>query len=507
MPDLNQLETLTNETMQIFEKAASQGIYSTNGPQGVDLSGFTSLVPVNVPARNNTSAFPRVIANDGSPSAQWETWLNINNQQPSAFVGLDYAGAMALFDKQNVYAPYQALGVASRVTLDAVAVGRNYADPLAQATLQALLQLMIAQDIAIPNAQGWSLGTPTAPSLAASATGGSIPASVTVYVSVAVRSGMNYYYGGSTPASPNATTTVSAGSTNSVVATSPALKGGVAWDWYVGTSATNLVYYTTTTTGKVTITSVPTTAQALPPLQLLGQLAPGNTVNPWASPAVPGNGTPPTADTSTSPKFYNGLIASTLGDYGAAGPVVPGTGTPTSAIFIDNGGQALAASGSGIGLLDQVNEAIWSSVQLSPTAYMVNSAQAIEITDILTSTGIATTLLPPTDADARTNLAGGGYISRYINSAVGGVPIAIEVHPHVPPGTIFVRTDYVPFPGSNIGTSFEVRCQYDTTRFDYAANYNPSAQGGGPRFDFEVRSLETLINRAPSAQAVLTNIG
>jgi hypothetical protein len=188
------------------------------------------------------------------------------------------------------------------------------------------------------------------------------------------------------------------------------------------------------------------------------------------------------------------------------GAVTPGQGTPSGAVFIDNGGQALQLQGSGINVLDTINEAIWNNVQLSPTAYMVNSYQAQEISELILSTSAALTFLPPTDADARTNLAGGGYIGRYINRAAGGVPVMIEVHPHVPPGTIIARTDRVPFPGSNIGTVYEVRCQYDTMRFDYAANYNPGTLGGGPRYDFEIRSMETLVNRAPVAQAVVTNV-
>jgi hypothetical protein len=138
---------------------------------------------------------------------------------------------------------------------------------------------------------------------------------------------------------------------------------------------------------------------------------------------------------------------------------------------------------------------------------MINSAQADEISKQILSSSSATTFLPPTDADARTNLAGGGYIGRYINRAAGGVPVMLEVHPRVAPGTIIARTDRVPFPGSNIGSVFEVRCQYDTMRFDYAANFNSGVVGGGPRYDFEIRSMETLVNRAPVAQAIVENVG
>jgi hypothetical protein len=187
--------------------------------------------------------------------------------------------------------------------------------------------------------------------------------------------------------------------------------------------------------------------------------------------------------------------------------VTPGGGTASGATFIDNGGAAPALTGGGIDVLDSINDKLWASVQLSPTAYMVASQQADEISKAILSSSSATTFLPPTDADARTNLAGGGYIGRYINRAAGGVPVAIEVHPHMAPGTIVARTDRVPFPGSNIGSVYEVRCQYDTMRFDYAANLVPNTSGGGPRYDFEVRSMETLVNRAPIAQAVATNIG
>jgi hypothetical protein len=65
----------------------------------------------------------------------------------------------------------------------------------------------------------------------------------------------------------------------------------------------------------------------------------------------------------------------------------------------------------------------------------------------------------------------------------------------------------VPFPGSNIGSVFEVRCQYDTMRFDYAAGWVPGVAGGGPRYDFDIRSNETLVNRAPVAQCVVSNVG
>lgn len=502
-------ERITKETLALLQKAATSGVLVSSGAQGVDLSGFTALVPVNVPARNNTSAFPRVIAGEGSQVALWRTWVNINSSQYSAAVGMDFAGSMTQFSEQDVFGPYRPLAKAGRVTLDAVAVARNYVDALAQGELQTLNQLFIAQDMNIINSQAWALpavGT-VVPSTAT--TGGAIAASTAVYLQVAARSGANYFEGGSGPASTAVTVTTGAGTaTNTVTGTWAAVKAGVAYDVYAGTSASsaNMWYVGTTTTGSFTITAIPVAAAAIPNLPLISTLAPGLGVTPLTQPPVGGNGHPPTADTSFSSNYYNGVIASDLGDYGSTGPVTPGAGNPSGATFIDFGGAAPALSGGGVDVLDTINDDIWASVQLSPTAYMVNSRQGDEISKLILSDTSATTFLPPTDADARTNLAGGGFIGRYVNRAAGGVPVAIEVHPRVAPGTVIARTDRVPFPGSNIGTVYEVRCQYDTMRFDYAASLNEGVVGGGPRYDFEIRSMETLVNRAPLAQAVVANV-
>jgi hypothetical protein len=484
-------EQVTQETLEAIKSTA--GIFASTGMQGVDLIRRVSLVPANVPARNNTAAFPRTTADMGASTASWRAWLNINSSQTDAAVGMDYAGTLALLQEQNVFAPYVPLAKAGRVTLDAVAIGKGFYNALADSELMTLMQLFISQDTHIINSQAWSLGTIASPTLTVSATGGSIANSTAVHVSVAARSGANYFIGGSSAASSDATitTTTTAGSTYSVTASIAAVKGAAAYDWFVGASSGAKFYYTTTTVATVVITSVITAAQSLPSLPLLSTTAPT---------------TPPTADTSYSANWYNGVVASSLGDYGTTGPVTPGTGTPSGAGFIDWGGNAPSLVGGGVDVLDKINDVAWATMQLSPTAYMVNSLQGDEFSKLILASSSSTTFLPPTDADARTNLAGGGFIGRYVNRAAGGVAIPIEIHPRVAPGTIIARTDRVPFPGSNIGTAFEVRCLYDTRRFDYAAALVLATLGGGPRYDFEVRSLETLVNYAPCAQVIAANV-
>lgn len=514
------LEGVTEETLQAFAKAIQGQIGANSGMYGVDLRGRVSLVPANVPARNNTSAFPRTNASEGDTLARWRAWLNVNSSQYSAAVGTDFAGSATQVQEQDCFAPYKLLAKFGRVTVDALAFGRGYIDVLSDMEIQALMQLFIAQDMAIINHQNWALPTIGTVGLATSTTGGSLAATTTYHVRVAARSGANYFEGGSSIVSADASIATGAGTTNTITATWAAVKGASSYDVYFGTSAANCWYYTTVTTGTVTVKTAPTGAPttvagavgyatdglAVPPL--LSTLLPGQGVAPLAIPPTAGNGTVITSgDTSFSANYYNGVIASSLGDYGASGPVTPGSGTASGAVFIDGGGTPLSLSGGGISLLDTINDQLWTSVQLSPTAYMMNSLQGDEISKLIMGSSSATTFLPPTDADARTNLAGGGFVGRYVNRAAGGVPVAIEIHPRVAPGTIIARTDRVPYPASNIGTTFEVRCQYDTVRYDYAASANLGTQYGGPRQDFDVRALETLVNYAPTAQAVAANVG
>ena len=507
------IEGVTEETLQAFAKAVQAQIGANSGMYGVDLRGRVSLIPVNVPARNNSSAFPRVQATEGDTLARWRSWLNVNNAQYSAAVGADFPGSATQFQEQDNFAPYKPLAKFGRVTLEALAFGRGYDDVLADAEIQTLMALFIAQDMAIINHQNWALPAQGTLTITTATTGGSIGATTPVYVTVAPRSGANYYEGGSGPAAAAVNVTTGAGTSNSVTVSWAAVKGAAAYDVYVGgaTGAANQWYYTTVTTGSVTVTSIPTAAAAVPTtsasLPLISSLAPGANVAPLAIPPTAGNGHPPTVDTSFSANYYNGVIAQSIGDYGATGPVTPGSGTASGATFVDGGGAALTLSGGGISLLDTLNDSLWASVQLSPTAYMLNSLQGDEISKLIMGSNSATTFLPPTDADARTNLSGGGFVGRYINRAAGGVPVSIEIHPRVAPGTIIARTDRVPFPASNIGTAFEVRTQYDSTRFDYAASANLGQQYGGPRQDFEIRSAETLVGYAPAAQAVASNVG
>jgi hypothetical protein len=136
---------------------------------------------------------------------------------------------------------------------------------------------------------------------------------------------------------------------------------------------------------------------------------------------------------------------------------------------------------------------------------MMNANQAQEIANLILAQPSAVTYLQ-TDEAGRVDTVAGGRVGHIVNTAAGGVTVPIEVHPSVPPGTIVARTDQVPFPQANISTTLEVRTLRDMSQFDYATSRVASSAGGGPRKEFEIRSVEAFINRAPVAMGVISNI-
>jgi hypothetical protein len=484
---VSELDAITAETLDAIRKAQTTGITSATGAWGYDLSAAViSLQPVESTFRNLISRQPAPV---GSPAYHWRVMLNINNQQPDAAVAFDYAGAEVLQSLFNVSASYKPLALAGVVTRDAVTLGKNFDNPRARMALAVLHQSLISEDINSLGAQNFVLGTPAQPTIATSTTGGSIPLSTAVPVKVRARTLKNYFYGGGTVLSTQGSQTTGAGtSTNSAVASTAAVRGAVAYDWFV-----NGFYYTTTTTTSVTITAIPVADAAVPALPLI-----------W--------GTAPTAasaasDTSASANNMNGYMATLAGDYvDDGGMVAAGSGVSSGATFVDNGGNTLTGSSAGITEIDSFLLALYQNARLSPRALMMNAQQALDISVKVMGSNAAVTFLGPNEEAQRANIVAGGYVGRVLNKATGGTPVRIEVHPHVPPGTIVARSDAVPYPGANIDSVLEIRTLQDFMDIPYAANRIAGQAGGGPREEFEIRSVETFVNRAPVAHGVLHNV-
>jgi hypothetical protein len=474
---------ITAETLDQIKKAQTNGFTTATGVVGYDLSGVVSLVPVNTPW------FDRVTrtSGEGSLAANWKALTNINNQQPNPFVGLDQGGNYVKFNEQDVLAKYVPVRVSGFVSHDSIDLSKGYADTRALAVTGTLMQWRIQENKGLLGGQNFALPAIAVATVATATTGGTIAATTAVNVRVAARSGLNYYWGGSGVASAQGTVTTGAGATNSATATVAAVRGAVAYDWYVAG-----FYYTTTTVNTVLITSIPTAnATSVPSLPDLYSVAPS---------AIPAT------DTSYTAGSYNGLIATLAGDYSATGLVTPGAGTPSGATFTSLNGGTLTGNSQGVAEIDNMLLAIYNSAQLSPTAMIINGQEAQDIKAKILATNAAVTYLQP-DASSRQGVIGGGQVAGYVNGASGGDHIEIVVDPHLPPGRIVFVTESINYPNSGIANTFEARCLRDVSEFPYGASLDPTpGNNGGPREVWDLSSMETFVNRAPVACGVISEI-
>ncbi|MFF1284299.1 hypothetical protein ACFVY4_26605 [Streptomyces sp. NPDC058299] len=494
------LENVTAETLDAIQKAQTTGILTNTGVYSYDLSGLVSLIPVHTPFRDLVA---RVKSPDGNPYANWRAIMDTTASQPDPSMGYDYAANEVVFKEQDFQAKYMPTGLAGMATQDAYDLGTGYADPFQIATFQTLNQVLIGDDRKLLGAQSFALARPAAPTIAQASTGGTIGAA-TVYVGVAARTGSGYYYGSGNSRGNSASTTFASGATNSLTATVGAVRGAVCYDWFQSADGTTWRYYTTTTVNTVTMTKVIGADQALPS----GTAVPDLTSN-WKGVvnAVPTyNGA---ADNgSANANDYDGFMASLSGDYSNTGQwVQPGTGTSNPSIFRSLDGAALTLAGGSVQEIETyIFLALWNQIKASPTALMMNAAQAQEIANLVLGSTSATTFLN-TDSSGRISVTAGGRVGEIVNAPAGGITVPIEVHTSLPPGTIIARTDRVPFPQANVSKVLEYRNLRDCAQFDYGISRNPGVAGGGPRREFEIRSVGAFVNRAPVAMGVLSNVG
>jgi len=498
---------VSEETLAAIAKAQTTGITSATGITSVDLSEMVSLVPVVTPMRDQTA---RVQSTDGAKFADWRAVMNATANQPDPSVAFDYAANAIVISEQDFRAVYKPLGYSVSVTQDAYDLARGYADPYAVATFQAISQLKIGEDRKQIGAQSFALATAAAPALTKATTGGSIDASgaaVHMYVAAAGRTGSGYYYGSGNSratASADANFTTGGTATNKLTATVTALRGAVCYDWFQSADNSTWYYYGTTSVNSIVMTKVIAADQALPSMVLMPGLSTSwkgvASTKPTVSVAAD-NGSANAADT-------DGLLASLSGDYSSTGQwVTPGAGTLNPSAYNSLDGAAMTFAGGTVAEIENyIFLQLWHQVQCSPTAIMMNAAQAQSIANLVLSSTASNTFLN-TDADGRINITAGGRVGHLVNAPAGGAVVPIEVHPSLPPGTIIGRTDRVPFPQAGITSVLEYRTLRDMAQYEYGTSRVANTAGGGPRRESEVRCIGAFINRAPVAMATISNVG
>jgi hypothetical protein len=498
---------VTKETIAYLQKATTTGFNAGTGYVSYDLDPrVLSLIPVVTPFRDFVS---RKRATDGAKFAMWRATMNATSSQPDPSMGYDYAAGATITSEQDFQAVYKPTGLSDSVTLDAINLAQGLTDPYAISQFNTLNYVLIGDDRKLIGGQSFALSTAAAPTLVGG-TSGSIGA-VSSYWAAAPRTGSGYYYGsGNGRGTSSLVQTFGSGTTNSITATVAAVRGAVAYDWfYSANGTTGWLYYTTTTVNTALFTTIPSVNATPPNLPQLSANWKGAVINASTNPitfnAAADNG-------SANANDYDGFLATLSGDYNAAGQFVQaGTSTANPSVWASNNGAALTLSGGTITeIVQKLFLPLYNQALLSPSVLMMNQAQAYEIATLVLGSTAATTFVSTASPD-RISTTAGGRVGKIINpfaaGAAGGIEVAIEIHPNVPPGTIIARSDEVPYPNANIDSVLEYRNLQDTQMFEYGVSLVANTAGGGPRKQYELRSLGAFVNRAPVANGVLSNVG
>lgn len=249
--------------------------------------------------------------------------------------------------------------------------------------------------------------------------------------------------GGASQVSADASATIASGTTGSIAATCAAVKGAVAYAWFIGTDATtNCRLAAITTVNAVTLTAVP--SAITPGTGFAGVV-----------------GTNFDADRSTNNLVYDGLIS-----------IIAKSGSNAYFASLDNA--QLATDGAGA--CTQINTALrafWDSYKVSPTHMLMSAEQLNDLTTLVVKNGGAPIVRLMMDANGTTpgqlQLTAGTVIGTYLNRTAqgGGQVIGVILHPDVPPGMIIFYSDRMTYPVPGVVNILQVKTQEEWRMIDW----------------------------------------
>ena len=504
------------EYMKMLMKA---GVTSSMGFNFYDLRGPAYfLFPLNTPFIQDIPRQGKVNAGVGT-TAHWKATKNPNSTYIYGGVKEGQRGPTATPDEFDYFATYKELGMEGGETFTAQWAGEGYTDNLADEHFRNLARLRLQEEMmtlwgnsgpyvagslpaSLPTGNlGLALGQPTTPNVDASGTAGNLATGTNVYVSVVAITPMGVNPGGQ--AGYNAPPTVgtgltsyttrqnadgssmnvnggisqmsnvsSAGTTNSsgsVVATTTAKAGAVAYAWFWNVNALS-------TTADLTlgaITPWPTyTIKDLPPAG--GFLA---------------NNISQTVDHSYQTTDFDGL----------------GTYTWNQGSWTDMNGGTFTPAGNGIvAEIEADLAALYESFQAQPDAIWcsVDVRESLDQAMIFSNLGTNSFIFTSAGQGDRT-LTGGfvftGYKSKYSINPEGSAVIPIRLHPMFPKGTLLYDIKTNPYPHSRIPG---VR-QFLTQRDYYAIEWPVVTR----QWTFGTYVHEVLAHYVPWITAIRTGIG
>lgn len=437
-----------------------------SGLVGYDLEPAARVLqPVITPLRN---LIPRVKGKGGT-AANWRQITSLSTNIATSFAAFGTAGPTLTYTETDRSATYKAMGVGDNVSIEAIQQAMGVEDARSGMSVRLLQNVMILEEQNIITGRNAALGTVTAPTVANAATGGTIAAN-TYYVVVRAVTGQGIRSSvaanisaagviGSRGKKSTQTATTTSGSTSTINASTPAVDGAVAYEWYVGTTNN------ATTETLEAITSI-------------------NSVNLTA---IAGTGGTIIADNSADSQAFDGLFSQgsgtgTFGNFGYSKVLATGTngvGTPFSLTDVDT-------------MLRQ----LWTLYGAIPDLLVMEPTHATDLTAKCRAGGMIRQVV---DNGGNGSIIGGSRVTGYLHPVVDK-EIRIVAHPWWPAGSIFAMSLGLP-PGVPLGetkNAFEIKTQIDYYQLEYAVT--------APKYSIEVRCLEALAGYFLLGSGIITNI-
>ncbi len=481
-------------TGRLRKDATTQGITTALGMVFYDLRPPAYLLyPVNTPLRNSIPRVGKVNAGVGT-AAHWKAYLSPNATNNFAGVAEGQRNAFLSFQEKDYTAAYKEIGQETFTTFTGQFAGEGFTDPMADSQTMVLHAIMLSEeDMLIGGNTSLQLGTAPTPTVALT-TGTGLASSTNVSVAVvaitpwgwrfqgasaAVANGLTptmtrnnadgtttTVYGGISAISAMSSVVTTTGSTLQVTAKCAAVKGAVAYAWYVNT----------TDASAPTLANAKIAAITYAPVYVIKAAATG-TQN--------GAATGLSTDNSTNPLAFDGFFT-----YAAA-----------SGTYTDLGGAALTSNSDGtITEIETILENIWNNYQATVDTIYVPADQLLAISRaILAGTGgNPSAFRIQLDQAQQGKLVGGTMVVSYLSKyAMGGSKtIDIKLHPAMPPGTMLFDISTNPYPQSRLGNVREIMTQRDYYSLLYPIRTR--------RWEYGTYVHEVLAHRLPSLTAVIT---
>lgn len=502
--DLNKVvaalqQSLNKPLPDDFIKSWVQSGSATSGITAYDLEqGAKLLIPVLTPLRNMIA---RVGGGVGT-ATNWRAVTGINTSFLEAGVSEGNRSGVIAHTTKDYTAAFKGIGLEDYVTFESDYAGRTFDDVKALAVAALLESLMIAEEqLLLGGNTSVALGTTPTPTLAASASGGSLATAAAFSVICVALTHAGYYAsqgsvvgtapvraavsrtnadgstdnygGGAGQKSTNATVSVT-GPSGSVTATVTPVNGAVAYAWFWAATAGSEVLGAITTINSVAITANATGTQTAASL--------------------------PSSDNSTNALVFDGILSQIFGSGSGSYIVrqatgVAGTGTPLTS---DGAG--------GIVEFDVALKYFWDTLRLSPTKIWVSSQEQTNIHKKILAA-------PSTAAQrfvfdvAQGKIMGGAMMISYLNKygiVNGGEygqakEIPILLHPNLAPGTIVFQTERLPYKLNNITNVLQVKTRREYYQLEWPLRSR--------KYEYGVYADEVLQNYFPPAFGVIQNVG